>query len=119
MNIPQKKRPVILSATNINYKPNYLFVFFFFFSFLLASFVNAELYIWTDENGIKHFSNTAPTVDLDEAVSEEEIGAGSLSDGSLADEAKGSKSVLSGKNTNHEKKFKVQFIISFPGVWLI
>ena len=33
--------------------------------FLCASIVNADVYIWVDENGVKHFSNTPPDIEGD------------------------------------------------------
>ena len=34
--------------------------------FLCASTVNGEVYIWIDENGTKHFSNTPPDIEGDD-----------------------------------------------------
>jgi hypothetical protein len=33
----------------------------FGFAYLTASGLSAEIYFWTDENGVKHYSNTPPT----------------------------------------------------------
>ena len=31
-----------------------------FYLFLSPGFLTAKIYIWVDENGVKHYSNTAP-----------------------------------------------------------
>jgi glutaredoxin-like YruB-family protein len=40
---------------------------------LMPAVAHAELYQWTDENGVKHFSNTPPTENVDEVRQMEEI----------------------------------------------
>ena len=47
---------------------------------LLPSLCQAELYQWTDENGVKHFSNTPPAVDADSVRQMEEVEGDDTSD---------------------------------------
>lgn len=78
-------------------------LFLLCFTFIPAASVNAELYIWTDENGIQHFSNTAPLVELENVVEEKEIGSSSFSD-ELPDSEFGSD--LENENRVKQKKGK-------------
>ncbi|MDQ1331068.1 MAG: hypothetical protein QG578_1333, partial [Thermodesulfobacteriota bacterium] len=51
----------------------FAFILFYLLVSLLPSGVYADLYIWTDENGIKHFSNIVPK-EMDKTIRiEEEI----------------------------------------------
>ena len=49
-----------------------IFVLILFFC-LSCSTVNAEIYFWTDENGVKHFSNAAPEIDDEKIKKTEEV----------------------------------------------
>ena len=40
---------------------------------LMPAYGYADLYQWTDENGVKHFSNTPPAADADSVRQMEEV----------------------------------------------
>ena len=49
-----------------------IFILILFFC-LSYSTINAEIYFWTDENGVKHFSNTPPDIDDEKINTTEEV----------------------------------------------
>ena len=54
---------------------------------LMPAYGYADLYQWTDENGVKHFSNTPPALDADSVRQMEEVVGDDSSDTNYLQEA--------------------------------
>ena len=90
---------------------NHLFLSVFICSILIIYVpANAGIYSWVDENGVRHFSNTAPSEAVSEVSENEEVEFDSEKDykRTLEDEKKSSRKGRTSPQTAHERKLSPQ-----------
>jgi len=78
----------------------------FLICLFVSSSLNAQIYSWTDENGVKHYSNIPPTRKVEEIEVSQEVESDDSEDGkqTLIEPKKQSRSIESEQSSRKKKE---------------